>query len=360
MVVKPFSLSKMKKKDEEAKDVQLEVRGLMAPGSNVFIKCNPKDWKFRQVEQIITASAFFEVVVGLHLLGIHVMMNTVPIALHNAFDQTAYSQGTGYHPYRVALNLHFFNHIFVNELTTAHLLADTSVFPQIFAPTHSGLCEYLNDRYQEFEYAKDAKVEDRIEVVNNMFPPTSQLAVEQQLIKIFRQYGEEVVDSIYSSDEEVAEDKQIQDLKVEMNKLVHAGLPERFDFKTRKGIALFYSESAYIVCVRHEVYGTKATFPGLDPSIMSGQVPRDYGTDAVDVYNSTLWVGLATAQAKFANLQQDFKKLLKAVDDEKIRDGLERAYDNFQYRLNEYQENNKYDYAHLRVLPIHLETGAGY
>jgi len=193
-------------------------------------------------------------------------------------------------------------------------------------------------------------------------PKTWELEWEKPFIKIIRKYGRQVVDAIYSSDEQVAADKALQGFKQEMDRLVHRGLPERYDFKTKEGIARFYSDSVYVVTVRHKVYGTQATFPGLDPSIMSGQVPLDYEPDAVDAYNSTVWVGLATAQAQFAKLEQDFKnsKVLDAIDDLDVRARVGIAFNNFQKDLSVLQEQDDYDYAHLRVLPVHLETGAGY
>jgi len=298
-----------------------------------------------------------EVVAGYHLMGIHVCMNLVSIALNNAFDTA-----DKFHPFRVIMNVHFFNHVFVNELTTAHLLAETAVFAQIFPTTFYGLCDYLNDKYVNFEYAKDCKCEERQAMLDGRFPKHSQLSWEKPYTKVYRRYGQEVVNAIWDSDEAVQRDPLIQKFAAEMNKRILLGLPPRHNFQTREGVGRFIADTIYVVTVRHEVYGTKATMPGMDPKIMNGQIPRDFGPDAVEVYNSVLWVGLATSQANFAKLRQDFKFLLAILPEETQRSALGKAMDNFQQGLTDIQKEfeHDYDYDYLKTMPSQLETGAGY
>jgi len=258
--------------------------------------------------------------------------------------------------------VHFFNHTFVNELTTGHLLTKTGVFAQIFATTFYGLCDYLNDKYVNFEYAMDCRYEDRCEVLDGKFPKNGQLSWEGDYQKVYRKYGEDIANACWATDEDVQKDKLIQNFYGEMQKRIIKGLPLRHDFRTKAGVARFIADSVYVVTVRHEVYGTKATFPGMDPSIMSSQIPRDFGLDSIDSYNSVLWVGLATSQANFAKLRQNFKRLLGVLTDEKVRGGLSKAFDDFQDGLTEIQKKfeSDWDYDYMKTLPMQLETGAGY
>jgi len=281
----------------------------------------------------------------------------VSLALNNAFDTQE-----RFHPFRVVMNVHFFNHIFVNELTTSHLLSETGVFAQIFPTTFDGLADYLNDKYVNFEYARDCKYEERKDQFDGRYPKHSQLGWEKHYVSAYRQYGNDIVNAIWDSDEAVQQDALIQDFAHEMNKRLILGLPLRHNFQTREGVGRFIADSVYVVTVRHEVYGTKATMPGMDPKIMNGQVPRDFGPEAIEVYNSVLWVGLATSQANFAKLRQDFKPLLAVIQDEHQRGALGKALDNFQQGLTDIQTEfeSDYDYDYLKTLPSQLETGAGY
>ncbi len=107
---------------------------------------------FRQAEKIISASTLFLTVVGYHLMEIHTMTSVISISLHNAFD--AENKGE-VHPLRAVLHLHYFTSTFVQEITTAHLLAQKAIFAQIFALTHDELSRYLDDNYLRYQYCED-------------------------------------------------------------------------------------------------------------------------------------------------------------------------------------------------------------
>lgn len=347
----------------------LELVSVIAPGTDLEIKADPRDATYRRAESMIIASTYYHVVSGKHLLEIHMAYNLVEVALHNAFD----AQGQWTHPVRTFMYLHLFSHELAEELTTEHLVQEGAVFTQVFATTHDALIDHLNDGYQAFEYGKDEDFEGRAKMFSlkaadgkSELLPKSAIRWELEYAKIWQRYCDALIDIIYEDDAAVVADRYIHDLHQELQVVLVQGLPGRYDaLKSKAGLSRFCSDTIHHLVIRHQVYGTTGV-PGLDPRVATTQIPRDGGPPGVDEWRSLACVALATAHARFTLLLGDFKYLLDGVDP-RFKDDMGGVFDKLQEDLhvldaqwNATTSDKEYNRNYFRAVPSDLHTGAGY
>ncbi len=364
-----------------SKKQKLELVSVVAPGSSVEILRDPKDPTFRLAESLVLASMYYQVISGKHLGEIHMTYNLLEVSLHNAFD----AQGQWNHPFRTFMYLHLFSHELAEELTTEHLLQEGAVFSQVFATTHDGLINHLNDVYQAFEYGEDEDFDARKAAMTMRrcedgsdagLLPNACIAWELEYRDIWQRYAGTMIDAIYDDDAAVENDQYLQAFHQELQTLIPKKLPERYKgFQTKEGVSRFASDTIHHLVVRHQVYGTTGARAALDPRISSPQVPRDGGPPGVDEWRALASVALATGRARFTLLSGEsdkchrFNYLLHGVDKRYVQGdaGMAKAFDQLQTDLHdldakwdETDEDKRFNYDYFRPLPRDLRTGPGY
>lgn len=349
---------------------KLELISVVAPHSDEEILANPMDSTFRHAESMVLASMYFQVISGKHLAEIHMTYNLLEAVFHNAFD----AQGQYNHPFRTFMYLHLFSHELAEELTTEHLVQEGAVFSQIFATTHSGLINHLNDSYHSFDYGEDEDFDARLDAMrmdNGEVLPNACINWEIEYVAIWRKYTDALIDIIYEDDTAVQNDKYLQDVYRGINQVIFKGLPDRYDqFQTKAGVSRWASDTIHHLVIRHQVYGTTGINAAMDPRISNSQIPKDRGTPGVDEWRSLMCVGLATACARFTLLVgeggETFTYLLDGVD-EKYKDDMAEVFVQLQedmlaldrkWRADNIQKDFNYNY--FRATPSDLRTGPGY
>ena len=361
---------------------------------------------FRRIEGMIRASLVFCVIAGKHLAEIHLALNLLEIALHNSFDyelNPTFRPGDQFkaHPFRLLLYIHLFSHGLAVELTVCHLLQERAVFSQIFALTHSSLCEYLTNAYNNFRYSADEDFEERRLAMRALLNyngtlclrPSFSCALQWELEynKIFEKYANSVVDAIYVNNQDVKNDAHMKAFFVSIATFrdVNAG-PGTMETKAQ--IKRFLSDTIFHIIIKHQIYGTEGVIGMLDPRINSVQVPRDGGPPAIDEWRSLVFAAIATAHPSFSLLLQDqivakvitgeailsdiFRDATPINDDspaakERLFRQLKAAFDQMQqdlrnlnnsweYRGNGERARNDENYMYGRCLPAELRSGAGY
>jgi hypothetical protein len=288
---------------------------------------------FKKAQDLIAASTMAHCVIGKHCCGIHSYFNVIALALHNGFDTVPKAEaaaafpGLTIHPIRLLLQLHFYNHSVLEESTTAHLLEETSVFPQIFAFTPRGLAGYYNRVFQEFTMAQDADFEgSRLPLWGEAADATSasikqpgqyrtQLSWEKRYHEMWMRYATAIVNAVYADDTALRKDAQLKrfadELRVAMGGVVVQGaaaavpvqLPARHQLDSRKSLARFIADAIFCITIRHEIYGRISTRYGDDYTIIQGQVPEDFGNPAVEDYHSLVYIALATSRPNYIKLK---------------------------------------------------------
>lgn len=351
---------------------KLELVSVVAPHSNQEITADPDDFVFRQAEQLIIASMYFQIISGKHLSEIHMTYNLVEVSLHNAFDVNRQWN----HPIRTMLYLHLFSHELAEEITTEHLIQKGAVFSQIFATKYDSLIHHLNDCYANFEYGADEDFEKRVKLLslNNDSNskvldvlPNACIKWELEYEKIWRRYAEKVVNAVYANDSDVVNDEYLQCFYQNLLQVVVKGLPERYqEFKTKKGLTRYLIDTIHHLVIRHQVYGTTAIRAAMDPRISKVQVPKDMGTSAVDEWRTLAYVALATGKARFTLLMDDFTYLLEGVDS-RYQVAMREAFNTLQEDLKALDnkwtsspEDKEFNEEYFRALPTSLHTGPGY
>jgi len=314
----------------------------------------------------VLASLYYQVISGKHLAEIHMTYNLVEVAMHNAFDV----QKQWKHPFRTFMYLHFFAHELAEELTTEHLVQDGAVFNQIFATTHTGLVNHLNNTYADFEYGTDENFELRRKLMqddNKDMLPNSAIKWEWEYFKLWQKYTDAIIEVIYPKLEDLLADKYLQDFHDGLKVVLVKGLPKRYeDFKTKKGVSRFATDTIHHMVVRHQVYGTTGIPAALDPRISKTLVPRDGSTYSTNDWRSLAFVALATGKARFTLLINDFTYLLDGVDD-KYREPMVEIFNQLQEGLkildaewDTTEEDKEFNNNYFRAIPSSLHTGAGY
>jgi len=348
---------------------RLVLESVVAPQTTREIVPNPADPAFRRAEAMVLASLYYQVISGKHLAEIHMTFNLVEVSMHNAFD----AAGQWNHPFRTFLYLHFFSHELAEELTTEHLVQEGAVFSQIFATTDDALIDHLNDCYANFEYGVDEDFEARVDAMSTggTLLPKCSVAWELEYFEIFHAYAKDLIDIIYASDDDVRNDRHLQDFHRGLVEVFVRGLPTRYDrFQSKAGVARFAADTIHHATVRHQVYGTTGIKAALDPRISKTQVPKDGGTTAVEEWRSLAYVALATGKARFTLLTgpsgQDFTYLLAGVEEPR-RERMATVFTKLQTDLRALETkwtsepSSKVDnYDYLRALPSELHTGPGY
>lgn len=349
---------------------RLELLSVVAPNTDVEIPVNPMDGTFRHAESMVIASMYYMVISGKHLGHIHMTYNLLEVVLHNAFD----AQGHYNHPVRTFMYLHLFSHELAEELTTEHLVQEGAVFSQVFATTHESLINHLNDQYHNFEYCADEDFDYRKDIMkmdDGTILPHACINWELEYRDIWKKYTDGIIFGVYGSDDEVRDDKYIQDMLRGMKEVFFKGLPDRYDdLKTRAGLSRWASDTIHHLVVRHQVYGTSGVRAAMDPRISTTQVPKDRGTPGVDEWRSLIGVALATACSRFTLLygknEEKFVYLLKGLKPEYIevmRPRFEELHDDLEKLDKKWTKNSadlEYNYNYFRAIPSDLRTGPGY
>jgi hypothetical protein len=138
----------------------------------------------------------------------------ISLSLYNAFDIIGYNEKPVPHPFRYALNIHFYNLALVAEKTTAHLTDKGGVFNQIFALSHTGLTNFLDHFYfNQMEFGREANLlqqyenltgddiqyksshldEDLLLKLKHNIPEHSQLSWQIDYKVIFLRYAKKIV-----------------------------------------------------------------------------------------------------------------------------------------------------------------------
>jgi len=310
-------------------------------------------------------------VAGFHLAGIHMYFNLVGLSLYNIYD--IISPTPKYtHPFRAAMNIHFYNHVLVEEKTTAHLMDRGGVFNQIFALDHDSICNFVQDRFNFQEYAYDADLERRSAVFGDSLPEHSQLHLQKEYLKIFQEYAHNLVTTIWDSDDALRGDiltqkfyEELNGLNMRRNNDQGAEMPIKYSFQTREGVEKFISETIFVLIVLHEVYGTKVPTYGTHSEILPSQVAIDGKPPTLEDYTSLLLVTAATSRVKFSNLlEQDpvapFENCLEGERLSKLFFGLQQRLRELEIKWTSNAEEVFINEQYHRILPSDLEVGAGY
>lgn len=349
---------------------RLELLSVVAPNTDVEIPVNSMDGTFRHAESMVLASMYYMVISGKHLAHIHMTYNLLEVVLHNAFD----AQGQFNHPVRTFMYLHLFSHELAEELTTEHLVQEGAVFNQIFATTHDALINHLNDQYHNFEYCADEDFHYRQEIMkmeDGTILPHACINWELEYREIWEKYTDGIIYGVYKHDDEVRDDKYIQDMLRGMKEVFFNGLPDRYDdLKTRAGLSRWASDTIHHLVVRHQVYGTSGVRAAMDPRISTTQVPKDRGTPGVDEWRSLIGVALATACSRFTllygkneekfvylldGLKPEYKELMTPIFEE-LHNDLEKL----DKKWTKNSADLEYNYNYFRAIPSVLRTGPGY
>jgi len=138
----------------------------------------------------------------------------VSLSLYNSFDVIGKTEAGVPHPFRYALNINFYNHVLVAEKTTAHLLDKGAVFNQIFAFSHKGVTNFIDEFFtNRMEFGREANLlkryddltganiesngahldEDLLIKLKEDLPLNSQLYSQMDYKTIFIRYAKKVV-----------------------------------------------------------------------------------------------------------------------------------------------------------------------
>jgi len=272
------------------------------------------------------------------------------------------------------MNIHFYNHVLVEEKTTAHLMDVGGVFNQIFALDHESICSFVQDNFNAQVYGKDAELDRRAAVFGDSIPKHSQIYWQKEYLEIFQEYARSLVTTIWDSDEELIGDNLMQKFYQELNDLHkrrginNSGdeLPKKYhSFQAREGVELFIAESMFVVIILHEVYGTKVPSYQTQADLVPDSIAIDGKPITLEEYTSMILVVSATARVKFSNLlEQDpvapFENCQQA-------ERLSQLFYKLQQRLRELEskwtssaEELFINEQYHRILPSELEVGAGY
>jgi len=300
----------------------LKLSYITAPFSSEPIYPDPSCPKFRYTERIIHASLLFVNVSQHHLLEVHTMLSAVMVAAHNAFDA---SPSPSVHPLRSILNQHFVSQIVVQEITTPHLLEEKGIFHQMFALTFKELTKSLNDSYDRYRtqgyFMVDLDWNRRRATLNSV-----ETHWEMQYYENFSDYTKRVTDIIYSSDEAVKGDTELQNFVKNMSKTLGM-LPARHvdtlpdssvQIVSKEQVQTLIADLLYFGIVRHEMLGTASVRSFVDWRY-SGvtQVYKDGGPYPQDDYKILTLIALATGVTKWPKMTpslENFKKIDQSLD----------------------------------------------
>eukprot|EP00301_Raphidiophrys_heterophryoidea_P009898 c14908_g1_i1.p1 GENE.c14908_g1_i1~~c14908_g1_i1.p1 ORF type:complete len:842 (-),score=199.15 c14908_g1_i1:44-2569(-) len=337
--------------------------------------------QFRIAEKGLHASTVFANVVLHHLLEIHTATSVVSAAMNNAFDVSVPDLPSA-HPFRQAMQFHFYNSTQVQEVTTAHLLDKTGIFSQVFGLRHEELATALNEHWASDRvwFAQDSNIEARQQIL-----VTPQSTWEAEYYDIFLKYASAVVDSIWKTDQLVAQDARMKAFHKEMTSnidftsagrtpLKRLRLAERHGrLDTKQSVAYFMADAIHHVTVRHEYLGTKVALNALDHRFSGlGAVVRDGLPSPKEDYQSLMLITAATAMKPAAKLQDPnqatvFRNLLAETSNLAQRNSVVTAFDRMQTSLKDLEDrwtrtpqDRHHNRVNLRVLPSDLELGATY
>jgi hypothetical protein len=277
--------------------------------------------------------------------------------MHNSFDISEHKE---IHPFRAIMQLHFPNHIMVQELTTAHLIDEFAVFNQIFAFTHEGMSRCINDCLDTYEFTRDCNWEYRAQIKD--------LGWEERYIDIFNDYTKQMCDAIWADEDALHHDEEFQTFIKVIDETLPNGIPARYNkLHSIKDVAFFMASVIHVVTVRHEIYGTTVVNYQLDHRYGGiTQVIDDGSTCAKEDYLSLILIAVATSRKIFIKFQHypEFEKLMAVVADKKLRDQLIAHFKVMQGKLNDLDDEWKKDLDWAQrnavVLPSDLEIAAGY
>lgn len=294
---------------------------------------------FNYIQRSIHSSSIFVAVVMHHLLEIHTVTSITSIALHNAFD-TADEEGGSIepHPFRAAMQLHYYSSTEVQEVTTPHLLNSYATFAQVFSLKAHATANALNDNFIDYEYLADCDFDARERWMN-----TPQMRDEKRYLEIFRAYAIAVVRATWGDvdndcdgdlsdderaaiDERLAADSRMSKFLRELSKRVKGNrLPSRFvaDDEGEQegqrwsidGLVQFIAETVHLTTVRHQYLGTKMALASLDfrYSGLSAHYADDNPPPKED-YIALILIVAATALKPFPTLMDSEKfRTQKAV-----------------------------------------------
>jgi len=345
---------------------------MFGPGDSIQMKSPiflDRSAESRHAERQIFASVMTLNVVIYHLLEIHTITSIVSMAIHNAFDVG--EDAAVRSPFRAILHLHFFNSVEVQEKTTPHLLDLAGIFPQVFALEHADLCEFINNKYRTYQYAKDTDWEER--VAKHVTPSMEWENI--YLNSVFLKYASAIVNAIWADDDAVATDNSIQRFRERLcEQLRAAALPARHgQLETRKELARFLADTIHVVTVRHEIVGTKVPLAQLDHRYTGNtQQLEDYSNIPLEEYLSMLQITAATALKSFPQflnnptLLNEFNAAVEnyvGAPQNAINAAFEQLLEDLRIVNAHWKaspEQNDWNDAFLRTCPEELEIGAGY
>ena len=328
-------------------------------------KIKPSDSQFKNALTRILSSTGFVSVAGFHLIGIHMLLNLITVSLYNTFSVNF---NKNCHPFYAIMNIHFYNHCLVEEITTAHLVEKGAVFSQIFALKHEDMCTFINDYFCSIEFGSEADLESRIEVLG-IIPRYSQIEWQLEYKKIFKRYAEKVVDIMYPNEMDLQNDTLISNFYDELNSTLESrrgGAPglQRFSkFSEKKYLVNFITDCMHIAIVSHKVYGTKVPEYAVHPTLMPSQVHLDFSLPSIDDYMSLIFVTAATSRVNFTLLLSvDANIVFGNVQPDDIRIGLIQSFNDMKQDLVELgiRWSSDVNEQYQRCLPSELECAAGY
>jgi len=351
------------------------------------------------IRSIMSSSGIVNVA-GFHLAGIHMFFNLVSLTLYNVFDVIPPNKTIPQHPhaFRAAMNIHFYNHVLVEEKTTAHLMDKGGVFNQIFALNHDSICGFVQDYFnQRVEYGADADLKTRAQVLAgglDKVPRNSQIGWQNEYRLIFRHYAKTIVNLIWPDQSDLAADNQMKEFYKELNRLYtlrpgseKTPLPERYaQLATKKGVARFITDTIFMVTVMHEVFGTMVPSYATNSNILPSQLAVRLETikskaatplpdrhepriqpAALEDYTSLILVTAATSRVRFTRLLDQSHTIPFENTAPVVRTGLGSAFYELQQNLRRLEvrwtasaEEDYINNEYHRVLPSSIEIAAGY
>lgn len=345
---------------------ELALKFLTLPGEDTLIKAKLHDGAYEKARMAFLATTSVTVVAGYHLAGIHMMYDLVSVALFNAFDHRS-----AVHPFRALMQLHFFNHTMVDVATTPHLMERGAVFTQIWALTHAGICDFVEDFFRtQIDFGAEDDVEARITVLGEELSGNSQLCWMREYRKIYTYYAKTTIDAIYPDENGPGNDEAIKKFYDHLNTSLGVtagdGLRGYGTLSNKRDLVKFLADAIFHVTVVHEMHGTKTPSYALNPQLMQVKVAKDLSPPAREDYNSLLMVSAATGRVKFPRLlEQDPQHVFATVDDAGQKDVFIKAFSGMLKELNALEARIRSrvpqeDMLRMYVLPSDLKPGAGY
>ncbi|AYV84922.1 MAG: hypothetical protein Satyrvirus1_8 [Satyrvirus sp.] len=334
-----------------------------------LIAADPLDPEFRKADQSFLSSTGIINVAGFHLAGIHMLFNLVTISLINSF---VIGQDD-LHPLYAVMNVHFYNHSLVEEITTAHLMEKGAVFNQIFALSHTDICNFVGDYFKNIDFGKDADIESKQNIFGAKIP-NSQLDWQTEYKEIFMKYANKVVDAIYGTEEQIKNDNLLKNFYEELdsalkerNRGQSSGLSdERYGkLDEKKFLVRFIADCMHTVIILHKVYGTKVPQFAVHAKLFPSQIPINGSAPSYEDYMSMLLVTAATSRIHFSPLLSvDTNKVFGSVKPSNTKNLLVDAFNEMKndlYLLGEKWSKEPFiNENYQRCLPDELECGAGY